>query len=85
MVPQLLAQDYDAILIDCQMTKVNGFQATRSVRALATVAKDTPIIALTASAAPKMMERCIAEGMDDCLLKPSPIEDVARRLIDHIS
>jgi PAS domain S-box-containing protein len=61
--------DYDAIFMDCDMPDVDGFQATRQIRA-AEHDSHIPIIALTALSMPGDRERCLAAGMDDYLSKP---------------
>ncbi len=63
-------QHYDAILMDCQMPEINGYQATAAIREREGSERHTPIIALTASARPEDRERCLAEGMDSYMAKP---------------
>lgn len=57
------------ILMDCDMPRMDGFEATRRIRATATGAK-TPIIALTANATTEDRQRCLASGMNEMLTKP---------------
>jgi CheY-like chemotaxis protein len=61
---------FDVILMDCQMPVLDGFQATRQIRALETSGRRTPIIALTAGVLANDRDKCVAAGMDDLLLKP---------------
>ena len=61
--------DYDAILMDCLMPEVDGFQATRQIRE-DEGARHVPIVAMTALSMPGDRERCFAAGMDDYLSKP---------------
>ncbi len=60
---------FDLILMDVQMPKLDGFQATAQIRAEET-GQRTPIIALTARVTPDIRERCMAAGMDGYLSKP---------------
>jgi CheY-like chemotaxis protein len=61
---------YDAILMDLQMPEVDGYTATRLIRAAEPAGKRALIIALTASLARGTREKCLAAGMDEHLTKP---------------
>jgi two-component system sensor histidine kinase/response regulator len=70
--------DFAAVLMDCRMPLLDGFDATRAVRAAESGGRRVPIIAMTASALEGERERCLAAGMDDFLTKPVDAADLER-------
>jgi two-component system sensor histidine kinase/response regulator len=71
---------YDAVLMDCQMPEMDGYEATQAIRQLEGSGSHIPIIAMTAAAMEGDRERCMAAGMDDFITKPVRLEAVATAL-----
>lgn len=70
-VNAVLNGDYAAVLMDCQMPEMDGFEATAQIRtALMNHEQRIPIIAMTANAMEGDREKCIQAGMDDYISKP---------------
>jgi signal transduction histidine kinase/ligand-binding sensor domain-containing protein/CheY-like chemotaxis protein/HPt (histidine-containing phosphotransfer) domain-containing protein len=64
------SRSFDAILMDCEMPVMDGFSATRALRARESAGGRIPIIALTADVTSTGRAACLAAGMDDHLAKP---------------
>jgi PAS domain S-box-containing protein len=75
---------YDVILMDMQMPKMNGLDATRLIREMPAYRK-TPIIAITANAFAEDKARCFAAGMTDFLGKPFVPEELFTTLLRSLS
>lgn len=73
---------YQLIFMDCQMPKMDGYEATRHIRADAQLAtyQDCPIIAMTANAMKGDKENCLAAGMSDYMTKPVDPSELSRKL-----
>ncbi|MGI5197948.1 response regulator [Streptomyces sp. CA-288835] len=72
---------YQAVLMDCQMPRMDGYSATRELRRRERGSgRHLPVIAMTASAMAEDRERCLAAGMDDYIAKPVSPDELERAL-----
>ncbi|MGQ9369205.1 response regulator [Azospirillum sp. ST 5-10] len=81
------AADYDLVLMDCQMPGMDGYEATRRIRALEAgrpSGRRQRIVALTANVLTEDRDACLAAGMDDHLGKPVTGEAIRRLLAAHL-
>ncbi len=77
--------DYDVILMDLQMPVMDGFEATRRIRARADARRNIPIIALTAAAMPEERERARTVGIDAYVTKPFEPRDLYTRIAECLA
>ncbi len=74
---------YDVVLMDIQMPVLDGYEATKAIRSMYNKGK-VPIIALTANATQRDVEKCLDAGMDDYLPKPFTPEDLYHKLFNDL-
>ncbi|MGB0860552.1 MAG: response regulator, partial [Pseudoalteromonas spongiae] len=74
--------DYAAIIMDCQMPEMDGYETTSKIKSgeAGKSAANIPIIAMTANAMQGDEQKCLAAGMDDYMTKPIEKETVYRKL-----
>ncbi|MCS7043979.1 MAG: CHASE domain-containing protein [Bryobacteraceae bacterium] len=77
--------EFDAILMDCQMPVMDGYEAARAIRQMGGRAASTPIIALTAHALESEQARCLESGMNAVITKPVTLETLRGALERAIS
>ena len=78
-------QAYSMIFMDIHMPEVDGYEATRMIRALAAPnAKTMPIIAMTADVFREDIEKCLAAGMDDHIGKPLNATEIMEKLAKYM-
>jgi len=74
---------YDGVLMDIQMPNVDGIQATKQIRLIQEM-KDLPIIGLSAGVAESGREKGLQSGMNDFLVKPFEVEELAEILMKYL-
>jgi CheY-like chemotaxis protein len=76
---------YDMIFMDIQMPEMDGYEATRRIRALdVPEAKTVPIVAMTANVFREDVEKCLNAGMNDHVGKPIDFEEVLNHLRSYL-
>jgi len=79
-IEMLTRYPFDAVLMDCHMPGLDGFEVTRNLRARGGRFQSLPVIALTASTTPEDRAKCREAGMDDFLSKPLLLETLRKTL-----
>lgn len=83
-VKKVSKNHYDVVLMDLEMPVMNGYEATKKIRSMSNINKrETPIIALTASASKKVKSNAIDAGVDEFLTKPFNPEELYHILKQH--
>jgi len=77
-VERLERETFDLVLMDLQMPRLDGLEATRRIRARH--GGDMPVVALTANAFDEDRQACLDAGMDGHLTKPLRLDDLERAL-----
>ena len=79
-------QHYDVVLMDIQMPELDGYEATRRIRALdIAAAKTIPIIAMTANVFKEDIEKCLDAGMNGHVGKPVNFNEIIAQLHKSLS
>jgi CheY-like chemotaxis protein len=79
---QLSLRDYDVVLMDCCMPEMDGYEATRILRAREAEEQHTAVIGLTANTQKGDREKCLTAGMDEYLTKPVIIGDLLAAMVE---
>jgi len=83
----LAAHPFDAVLMDCEMPDMDGYEATRILRHREGAAHHTPVIGMTCAGIEEDAARCAAAGMDGHLAKPlrhQALRDTLERWLPHV-
>ena len=74
-------QKFDIILMDVKMPVLNGYETSKMIRqSTSDTIRNTPILAVTASAVPEQLEKCEEAGMDDYVTKPIEEQDLLKKI-----
>jgi signal transduction histidine kinase/ActR/RegA family two-component response regulator len=79
-VEKVSREVFDAVFMDCQMPRMDGYEATRRIREMGGPMLQVPIVALTAHAMESDRLRCLQAGMDDYVTKPVSLESLRAAL-----
>ncbi len=71
---------YDIVLMDIQMPEMDGYEATKNIRAFDSDRKNTRIMAMTANATPEEINKCFESGVDEYISKPFIPDELFRKM-----
>ncbi len=83
-IQKLKSTAYSIVLMDIQMPIMDGFETTKVIRSLKSPINRVPIVAVTANATKKDIEKCLAAGMNGCIVKPFTPEELFSILLKYI-
>jgi len=86
-ISYLERRNYDLVLMDLKLSKVDGYQATHMIRKNYgdKVISEIPIIGFTAKATESERDKCLRSGMDDFIAKPFEQEDLLYKIVKQIA
>lgn len=79
-VEKFKSNNYDVILMDVQMPKMNGYEATKAIRAFDNEKAQAPIIAMTANVLKEEVDACYKAGMNDFIGKPFDTVELLQKI-----
>ncbi len=85
-IEALKDQNYNLVLMDCQMPEMDGYEATKSIRDVNSPVMNhsIPVIAMTANAMKGDREKCLDAGMDDYISKPMKLQGLVDVIDRHL-
>jgi CheY-like chemotaxis protein len=81
---QIKLANFDIVLMDVQMPVMNGYEATRAIRAITDKKSKIPIIAMTANVLKEEVENCFDAGMNDFIGKPFDTQELIQKIFKLI-
>lgn len=75
-IDQVKLKNYAIIFMDISMPEMDGFEASRKIRELPDIPKDTVIVAFTANSSKEYLDQCMEAGMNDYITKPASSADI---------
>jgi CheY-like chemotaxis protein len=72
--------NYAAVLMDCEMPEMDGYQAVREIRRMEADTRHTLVVAITANETESDRQKCLAAGMDEFMSKPIRLDSLVRMI-----